>query len=90
MKGKKRLSPFEKLQREIEGLLDKVVYESQLNALYSISENKDFLNGQVQTLRYLLERSYAIYNSRSMGIELSDMSIEEWQKEYYAHKEKEG
>lgn len=90
MKGRKRLSPFERLQREIEGLLDEVVYKSQLNALHHIPENLDFLNGQAQTLRYLLQRSYAIYNSRCMGIELTDMSIEEWQKEYYAHKEKEG
>lgn len=82
MRGRKRLSPFEKLVREIEGCVADQVYQSQLHALNNEPENLDFVLGYFSACRYLLERAYAIYNSRSIGNELDDMTPEEWLEAY--------
>lgn len=82
MKGKKRLSPFEKLVREIEAYLADICFQSQL-ALYSDTPMKtDFVLGQCIALRYILERSYAIYNRRCLGTELEELSPEEFLQEF--------
>lgn len=74
MKTKKRISPFAKLTREIEGYLADIVYQSQLNILNNVEVNDSFVLGQVSALRYILERAYAISYDRSIGIELLDLS----------------
>lgn len=89
MRSRKRLSPFEKLFREIEGCMADLVYQSQLNALANKTENWDFVRGQCVILRYLLERAYAIRNSRSIGNELVDMPFDEWLETFRAAIKKE-
>ena len=82
MRGRKRLSPFETLMREIEGYMAEIVYQSQLNALSNIDENGDFILGELYALRHILERGYAIYNRRSIGNELQDMAFDDFLKEF--------
>lgn len=82
MRGRKRLSPFERLVREIEGLIADTVYQSQLHELRHEPENIDFVLGYCAACRYLLERAYAISNSRSIGNELVDMPYDEWLRAY--------
>lgn len=82
MRGRKRLSPFERLVREIEGLLADTVYQSQLHELRNEPENTDFVLGYCSACKYLLERAYAISNSRSIGNELVDMPYDEWLRAY--------
>ena len=82
MRGRKRLSPFERLVREIEGAVSDIVYQSQLHELRNEPENTDFVLGYFTACRYLLERAYAIYNSRSIGNELVDMPYDEWLRTY--------
>ncbi len=82
MRGRKRLSPFEKLVREIEGLVADTVYQSQLHELRNEPENIDYVFGYFSACRYLLERAYAISNSRSIGNELVDMPFDEWLRTY--------
>lgn len=83
MRGRKRLSPFEKLVREIEGLVADTVYQSQLHELRNEPVNTDFVLGYFSACRYLLERAYAISNSRSIGNELVDMPYDEWLRAYH-------
>lgn len=83
MKGRKRLSPFQKLVREIEGCLTDTVYQAQLASIAGRPLNDDFVLGQIITLRALLTKAYEIYNSRSLNIELADMPVEEWITEYH-------
>lgn len=82
MSYKKRLSPFEKLVREIEAYLVEISFNSQLALHSNTAENTEFVLGQCVALRHILEISYGIYNKRCLGTELKELSPAEFLKEF--------
>lgn len=88
MRGKKRLSPFQLLMQEIESLMVELVGNLQLAMLDPNAPTFDdkFTMGKFLTLKFLLERGYAIANRRSIGNELvnvpEEMPVEQWIAEF--------
>ena len=74
MRGKKKLSPFARLTREIEAYIADIAYQSQLCDLQNIEVNDQFVLGQFYALRFILERAYAISYDRAIGNELIEIT----------------